>query len=167
MREKERIELSGETFEVTQFGAKKADKLLAWLFRKLAKPIRALEGADNLESKIYEAGAGLIESLEPDDLEWLRDQLLVSVAWIRKGERGIEVAVPLEPEYDKLFRGKGPDRMRLLTFALKVNFADFLGESGVKSFFADVVQKAQSHSNSQKNAIGSSGGSIGTTSGQS
>ncbi len=160
MKSVERTEIDGHTYEVTQYGSRTADKILFRLIKVLGPGVSQIGGDKSKEQSLVDGIGGLLSALNPEDLEWLRDQMIACTKVIRITEKGSEAPTPLSAMYDEHFKGRTSARMRLLVFALRVNFADFLDASALRSFVAAALAKVGgSNSISRSNATGSSGDS--------
>ncbi len=176
-REEHRIEIGEHTYEVKQLGSLHSDLVFA-RFMKLAAPaLQALEGKEDKPETslpfggdtyavkfdvLFDAVFRTASSAQPAELMWLRDEMLkcTSLVMVGQSASGVEVPVlqPMTKLYDQHFKGRTVDRLKLISFALKVNFADFLGVSmlGIGLVLAGVVRKVELPSNSQKEPDGSS-----------
>ncbi len=166
------IELDGNTYQVKQFGAKRADAILARLLIILGPALEKIDSEDeaDLFRELTGAFAGLSRNLKVPDVEWIRDQMLEGTTWVRRGmdQNGneIQIPTPLAQCYDTHFKGRTASRMKLIGFALKVNFSDFLAELDVKSLLGAALAKTPKgkRSSSPPGNLGSSGDSSTKTS---
>lgn len=156
-----RIEIAGETYIVTVFGAKKADTILDRIgLPVVAGIINALFASD--ASNMLQLVQGAVQALKPGELPWLRDQLFEQVKVVIKNrDTGQELqAVPLLSVYDEHFRLKNAAKLELLARCLQLNFSDFLGESVVTNIRAVLgAVKLVSTVGGRNTSAGSSGAS--------
>lgn len=157
-----RTTIDGCVYQVTQIGSLKSFELVGWLGLKVPDALEAMIKDGEFLDRVARALAALFRRLEKGELEWFRDEMLETVAWIRTGEKGLEVPCPVKPIQDDHFANRNPSLFRLLAFAAQVNFADFLGGLDLKSFLAKNAAKAGIGLDSLQDFIGSTGVSTGT-----
>jgi hypothetical protein len=127
-------EIGGVIYQVTQFGAKQANRTLVTLFRMLGGGVAEIfQATGTAEERIGAALNGLQKTLNPDDLESLcqafaSNTKIIVMATTTAGK----VPIPQVLDYDNHFAG---DNLRhqfsWLAFAIEVNFGNFLGGRGV------------------------------------
>lgn len=156
--------IDGMTFTVQQLGGKPAGRLFvrlsSYLFPALSQGASALDKLDlkaglNAEMDLGTIGRGLsaaartlFEKLTEDEYEALLNQLL-ETAMVRSPKGG---DVPLMPLFDDMMAGKVLTQMKLLAFALEVNFRDFLPAlGGLQGLAAGAASRFAASSTSSQN----------------
>lgn len=132
MRETRELEIGGKTYRVTQLPAMRSLKLLNRLGRVLGPALGTLAGAATSSSglsgmdvgKLGEAAELLFDKLSEKELEDIVLQLTELVE-CSDGEKSF---VLTKPHIDTLFQGDVGGLLKLVAFALEVNYGSFLGE---------------------------------------
>jgi len=132
--------IDGTEFICTQFGGTDGVVFLAKMGRlcgpALKELIEAVGTGDKGGSKglgdadIGKVGAALallFEKLDESEIYAIRDKLLRNAQVIRKDDRGDKTIVPLLPIIDEELRGRTMTFIKLLGFALEVNYGNFTG----------------------------------------
>lgn len=121
-------EIDGYGFTVSQLPGMRGVKVFTKLTRLLSGAKQALAAKSDDEK----AGAllGLLEKLEPEDVEYFLTELLTPA--LVKVPAGVGLPalegkeVQVMPHFDALFQGRIDLALRALVFALQVNYGGFL-----------------------------------------
>jgi hypothetical protein len=114
--------IDGTRFAVTQLPAMRGFKMFHRLGRALGPAIAQVAGGLKgklAEMNVAELGAGvgaLLERLDENDLEAITGELLKTAHIDGK---------PLMPSFDLLMQGRIPTLLKLLAFAIEVNYGNF------------------------------------------
>jgi len=165
MRQSETREIDGMKFTVQQMGGKQAGRLFvrlsSYLFPAISQAAGALDkldlkaGLSGAEVDVGAVGRGLsaaaktlFERLTEDEYESLLQQLL-ETALVRSPKGG---DVPLWPVFDDMTAGKVLTQVKLVAFALEVNYRDFLPAlGGLKGLAAGAASKFVASNTSSQN----------------
>lgn len=126
MRTQESKVIDGMTFTVQQLPAMRALRLLNRLGRFFTPALASLVGGGGKLGQadvgaLAAAAGGLFDRLSEDELERLTKDLLETATVAIDGKD----TGPVMPQFDLLFQGKMGAVLKLLAFALQVNYSDF------------------------------------------
>jgi hypothetical protein len=123
--------INDHTYEVVQFGAKQANRVLVSLVKMLGGSLAELVSAPgDVEARLSVAVGALQKSLSADDLEAMCEAFasrttLVLTAQSAAGPQTIKT--PLAGIFDEHFSGDNyPSLFQWLAFAIEFNYASFI-----------------------------------------
>lgn len=125
--EAQKKEIDGYYFTVSQLPGMRGVKV----FTKLTRLLSGAKAALAAKSDEEKAGAllGLLERLEPEDVEYFMTELLTPALVKVPAGSGTNLdgkEVQVMPHFDTLFQGRIDLALRALVFALQVNYGGFL-----------------------------------------
>jgi len=123
-------EIGGNTYVVTQFGAKVGRTVLFRLTKILGPALGGLVKGGFSGAAIGTAIQAFAETAREDDFAYLCDQFAASTT-VKKpitATGAKEIKVDLAKVFDEHFRGHYGDMVLWLAFAVEVNFASFFPE---------------------------------------
>ncbi len=125
-RKTESRDIDGLGFSVTQLPGMRAQKMLPRLGKILGPAVAKLggmaKGLGGLDvGALGDAAEALFSTLTPEEYESLTRELLETAQVTQEGK-----TAPLMRQYDDVMAGRVMTGVKLLAFALEVNFGDFL-----------------------------------------
>lgn len=134
MIETKEKEIDGSVYRVTQLGSKAARRVFLRLSKLIVPALaQSIKGTENIPA-ILES---LVQHLSDDDVDFVCEALasvtkVVDIGTNSKGDK-FDSVNNLDKCFEEQFRGKTLQQFQWLAWAIEVNFADFLAESGLKS----------------------------------
>ena len=140
MRKTKQKEISGNTYIVQMWGARKAALTKVYILNLIAKNVKGidLDGATNEEAGI-KVLMGILSAIDETKADTLIDRILQGVS-VNTGDEHAELLDVM----DDLLAGKISDLYKILYFVLEVNYPDFLGEEGLAGKFITKLKPSPS-----------------------